>query len=201
MEERLQKAALLLNRLFTLPPLQNFLQSGVAPSVPNIRILGLHLTSSLDPKYTIAGPRRTSKQVSRIIRRMFARCGGLLHRLGFNAISDHDPLTPVQELWRQKLRTFKVPSARLRPACFRQHHRALTLTPFALYGAEATWACLATRWRMPLATPFSSESLPLHVITKSRNTNGTRFSEILAYFRASRHLHPDPAHGLEKAND
>lgn len=94
-EERLQKAALLVDTyagscglecspaksallsVSPLPPPQIFLPSGPVPSVQNIRVLGLHLTSSLDPKGTIAGLRRTSEQVSRMIRRVSTKRGGL----------------------------------------------------------------------------------------------------------------------------
>ncbi|XP_075743460.1 uncharacterized protein LOC142797548 [Rhipicephalus microplus] len=37
--------------------------------------------------------------------------------------------------------------------------------------------------------------------TESGNTNLTRFREISAYYRASRRLYPDPARGLEKADE
>ncbi|KAH7968508.1 hypothetical protein HPB52_009101 [Rhipicephalus sanguineus] len=90
-EERLQKAALLVDTyaascglecspaksallsVSRLPPPQIFLPSGPIPAVKNIRILGLHLTSYLDPKGTIAG---TSKLVSRTIRCVSTRRGG-----------------------------------------------------------------------------------------------------------------------------
>lgn len=93
-EERLQKGALLMDTyaascslerspaksallsLSRLPPSHIFLSSGPVPSVENIRILGLHLTSSLDPKGTIAGLRLTSEQVSRMIRRVSSKRGG-----------------------------------------------------------------------------------------------------------------------------
>nr|XP_050038385.2 uncharacterized protein LOC126535618 [Dermacentor andersoni] len=94
-EERLQQAALLVDTyaascglecspsksallsVSRLPPPQISLPSGPVPSVQDLRILGVHLSSSLDPKGTIAALRRTSEQVSRMIRRVSTKRGGL----------------------------------------------------------------------------------------------------------------------------
>ncbi|XP_037515522.1 uncharacterized protein LOC119391950 [Rhipicephalus sanguineus] len=94
-EERLQQAALLVDTyaascglecsptksallsVSRLPSPQIFLPSGPVPVVQDLRILGLYLSSSLDPQGTISSLRRTSEQVSRMIRRVSTKRGGL----------------------------------------------------------------------------------------------------------------------------
>ncbi|KAH7954689.1 hypothetical protein HPB49_020954 [Dermacentor silvarum] len=60
-----------------LPPPQIYLPSGPIRVVSEIRILGLHISCTLNPGSIIARLRRTSEQVSRMIRRDSTKRGGL----------------------------------------------------------------------------------------------------------------------------
>nr|XP_037279839.1 uncharacterized protein LOC119172797 [Rhipicephalus microplus] len=64
----------------SLPPPQISLPSGPIPVVTELRILGLYISSTMNPGSTIARLRRTSEQVSRMIRRVSTKRGGLRGR-------------------------------------------------------------------------------------------------------------------------
>ncbi|KAH7941538.1 hypothetical protein HPB49_014785 [Dermacentor silvarum] len=72
------KSALL--SLSSLPPPRPSLPSGPIPVVPELRVLGLFISSSLNSGSTLTCLRRTGEQVSRMIRRVSTKRGGLRGR-------------------------------------------------------------------------------------------------------------------------
>lgn len=73
-----QKSALL--SLSSLPPPRLSLPTGPIPVVTELRVLGLFISSSLNPGSTLTRLRRMGEQVSRMIRRVSTKRGGLRGR-------------------------------------------------------------------------------------------------------------------------
>ncbi|KAH7945697.1 hypothetical protein HPB49_014323 [Dermacentor silvarum] len=73
-----QKSALL--SLSSLPPPRLSLPTGPIPVVTVLRVLGLFISSSLNPGSTLTRLRRMGEQVSRMIRRVSTKRGGLRGR-------------------------------------------------------------------------------------------------------------------------
>ncbi|KAH6919387.1 hypothetical protein HPB50_029625 [Hyalomma asiaticum] len=79
--------------------------------------------------------------------------------------------------------------------CFNPHCIRVVWTPghSGLPGNEAANAAARASLMRAVASPCPE--------TESGNTNMTRFRGILAYYQDSRRLYPDPARGLEKADE